>query len=294
MHMGIKVLWIARYDYDPGWRLELHRHDYFQIIHVLRGSGVFQLNSDQFTIDRNLAFLIKPHETHGLVASAGTSTKTFDIKFYVGESALRDKLLAARGPKILRDRTRSVKLFELIRKEGEEKKGYYQEMCGALLSELLFYYLREPARAGAEVDQPADGVTPLKDPLIQKAVAFVRLNYMHDISVSSVAAAVGCSDRTLRLHFHSQLGTRPIRYLQAYRIQKAKKLMELSDYPLKWVAGAVGFKDIHHFTRTFTEAEGVSPGAWRRRHSAGIRTDVSIDPQFESPLYTIPAPAAGA
>jgi AraC-like DNA-binding protein len=70
-------------------------------------------------------------------------------------------------------------------------------------------------------------------------------------------------------------------------VARAKELIEYSDYALKEIAEAVGFKTVHHFTRTFTATEGLSPGAWRRKYLEGIRKDVCINPSFSNMNWTI-------
>jgi AraC-like DNA-binding protein len=56
-----------------------------------------------------------------------------------------------------------------------------------------------------------------------------------------------------------------MRYLLECRIEQAKELISYSDYALKEIAERVGFKNIHHFTRVFSEITGVSPGLWRQQ-----------------------------
>src|ERR1035441_11135541 len=34
-----EVLWTARYDYDPGWVLERHSHEFFQAVYLVAGAG---------------------------------------------------------------------------------------------------------------------------------------------------------------------------------------------------------------------------------------------------------------
>ncbi len=45
-----------------------------------------------------------------------------------------------------------------------------------------------------------------------------------------------------------------------YRLQKAKSLLETSDLKVSEVAWKVGYKDVSHFSRSFHEMFGFSPG----------------------------------
>jgi AraC family transcriptional regulator len=47
-------------------------------------------------------------------------------------------------------------------------------------------------------------------------------------------------------------------------VEAAKRLMTVRDLPLSEIAISAGFAHQSHFTRVFSAAVGVSPGAWRR------------------------------
>src|SRR5215469_5846775 len=88
---SVEVLWTARFDYQPHWKLQRHKHDYFQMIYFLQGSGRFHLNGHSYKLSEPVLFLIRPNEYHGLDASE--HVKTLDIKFQVSNKPLRQRLL---------------------------------------------------------------------------------------------------------------------------------------------------------------------------------------------------------
>jgi AraC-like DNA-binding protein len=275
-----EVLWTARFDYQPQWKLARHRHAHFQMIYCLGGSGRFLLEDREYPLTEGSLFLIKPRREHGLEPSS--LVKTLDLKFLVKDRALRRSLLNAHEV-IAEQDPRVAALFEQIRAEGERKDPMYREMCGVLLIQLLIRYLRRDSRPddvdGASLVSADDAP---RDSLARQAIQFIEENYASDLSMRQIADAVGRSDRRLRQRFEESLGAPPMRYLAQYRVRKAKDLIQYSDHALKDVAGMVGFKSIHHFTRVFHEIAGETPGAWRRKYQAGICKDVVIDPRFSN------------
>ena len=279
---ALDVLWISRYDYHTGWRLERHRHNYFQMIHFLSGEGVFDLGQEQIAIHPGLLLLIDPGEWHG--ALAYSLLKTLDVKFTVRNPSFRRMLLAAPSWNTAAE-SRIAELLGCIRSEGERKGPFYREMCRALMAEILFLYLR--MQRTASLPPVAGGQSEmLDDALLRKSLDYIHRNYEAPIAVADIAKALGCCDRSLRLHFRSALGVRPLDYLQRYRLDRAKELIERSDSPLKEVALKVGFQTVQHFTRRFTAAEGMTPGVWRERFREGICKDVCINPSFSNPNWT--------
>jgi AraC-like DNA-binding protein/mannose-6-phosphate isomerase-like protein (cupin superfamily) len=285
----VEVLWTARYDYQPHWRLAEHKHEYFQMIYFVSGSASVSLGKHDHLISPGSLLLVKPRCIHGL--DPVSQVKTLDIKFQVKDRRLRkllmeaDNLLAESEPGI-------ADLLERIRHEGERKRPFYRELCSAFLMELLLLYLRS-GRIGAEMaaNDPNDHAL-LSDWIVQQATKFIREHHAEDCSLREIAHVVGRSDRHVRQHFNDVLGVSPRRYLLQYRIRRAQQLIEFSSYAFKEIAEKVGFKTVHHFTRAFHDICGETPGAWRRKYQDGICKDVNIDPDFVNTNWTVRAESA--
>ena len=281
--LPVDVLWIARYDYRPGWSLPLHSHDYIQMILFLDGTGTFTIGEQAFPIRGGELFLIRSGETHGL--RAASLVRTLDVKFRVEPGELSQLLGSAARMLEWHEPSLAARL-ERIRTEGEQKPPHYRELCSILLTEILYLYIRQDLRTELSDEASLDAVLP-RDQLLERAVACVRSKYQTQLTVRDIASAAGCTDRTLRLHFQNVIQMRPLAYLQRHRITQAKLLIQHSDYSLKEIAEQVGFQTVHHFTRLFTAMEGRSPAVWRREYLEGIRKDVYINPTFENRIFTV-------
>jgi AraC family L-rhamnose operon transcriptional activator RhaR len=281
--LPVDVLWIARYDYGPGWSLPLHNHDFLQMILFLDGTGTLTLSDQVFPIRGGELFLIRSGEMHGLRAES--LVRTLDVKFRVEPGALFDALGTA-APMLEWHEPSLAARLERIRSEGEQKPPFYRELCSVLLTEILYLYLRQDLRPNLSDDAAIDAVLP-NDHLLERAVACIRTKFQTQLTVRDIARAAGCTDRTLRLHFQNVIHMRPLAYLQRYRIAQSKLLIQHSDYSLKEIAEQVGFQTVHHFTRLFTALEGRSPAVWRREYQEGIRRDVYINPAFENRIFTV-------
>jgi len=281
-----EVLWTARYDYQPHWRLAEHKHDFFQMIYFVSGSACVSLDGHDHQLGAGSLVLVKPRCIHAL--SPVSLVKTLDIKFLVNDGELHKHLLSA-ACLITDCDTGIADLFERIRHEGERKGLLYRELCSAFLLELLLLYLRASG-AGEERDA-VETIHPqvYGDWVVQQAARFIREHHSADFSVLDIARAVGRSDRHIRQHFRETLGISPRRYLLQYRIQRAQDLIGSSSFELKVIAEMVGFKTIHHFARAFHEVCGETPGGWRRKYQAGICKDVNIDPGFVNTNWTVRA-----
>lgn len=274
-----EVLWTARYDYQPHAKLERHKHKFFQIICVASGEGRFWLDGREIPIVPKRVFLIKPGQMHGLIASS--HIRTFDLKFVVRNSSLKQALLSA--PDFIEEQRAAIStLMEHVRAEGERRGIFFREMCATYLVQLLVAYLQEnEGKSKATWEIAADNAISASD-VVRRALDFIAEHYREDLDGCRLARALGASDRQLRHWFKQSVDTSPMHYLVWYRIEKAKDLIKSTDYALKEIAERCGFKSIHHFNHVFAEMTGQPPGAWRRQQREGVGKDVCIDPHFSN------------
>jgi AraC family transcriptional regulator len=158
-------------------------------------------------------------------------------------------------------------LLDLAASDTSESQMRTQELLGVLLE--LF------------VNGPLDGPSPLGTEHIQTAVAAVRGIWQRDrvriIEVDELAAAAGVSSGHLFRVFRAEYGCGPSRALELVRLARAAVALQRSNASLGEIAGMCGFANPYHFSRRFTAAYGLPPGAFRRR-------DLAADPL--APLRT--------
>ncbi|OUL99495.1 GlxA family transcriptional regulator [Variovorax sp. JS1663] len=86
-----------------------------------------------------------------------------------------------------------------------------------------------------------------------------------DLSVPTLAARAGMSERNFARVFRSETGTTPAEFVENARIDAARRLAEESDLPVKRLADAVGYANVDGFRRAFARRLGVTLGEYRRR-----------------------------
>jgi transcriptional regulator GlxA family with amidase domain len=108
---------------------------------------------------------------------------------------------------------------------------------------------------------------PHSDHLIKQVQEYIEENFQHSLQVSSLATMVNITPRTLNRRFQSCVAMRPIEYIQAVRIEQAKRLLELGDVSIKSLADQVGYDDISSFTRLFKRATELTPKEYQDKFS---------------------------
>lgn len=93
-----------------------------------------------------------------------------------------------------------------------------------------------------------------------------------DLSVAALAAQVALSERHFARLFRAETGHTVARYVEASRLEAARRLLETSDMSIDAVATGSGFPVADTFRRVFQRRLGVTPSEYRSR----FRTTVSM------------------
>lgn len=107
------------------------------------------------------------------------------------------------------------------------------------------------------------GLQPrMKFNAIQK---LVTENYSRTITLDEAAALLSMNKTAFCNAFKRMYGTTFVKFLTSYRMQVAARLLETTASNISDIAYRVGFNDVPHFNRTFSEYFHSSPGEYRRK-----------------------------
>jgi len=101
---------------------------------------------------------------------------------------------------------------------------------------------------------------------VRRAQEFIDANLDGDPSIAQLASECGLSRSYFTRAFKQVMGMPPHQWRTKRRVERAKQLMQESLLGLVEIAVASGFADQSHFTRVFSQSEGLSPGVCRRLH----------------------------
>jgi AraC family transcriptional regulator len=106
---------------------------------------------------------------------------------------------------------------------------------------------------------------------VKRVCRFIDDKLGDKIGIRELAAVARLGRSHFARAFRATVGEAPHAYLIQRRIERAQQLILLTDRPLAQIALDCGLTDQSHMTRLFRRVVGMSPGAWRRRHSSGAR-----------------------
>ncbi|WP_298838059.1 AraC family transcriptional regulator [uncultured Roseobacter sp.] len=101
-----------------------------------------------------------------------------------------------------------------------------------------------------------------------RVLAFIRARLDQTITVDDMASEAGMSPSHFSRVFKETLGSAPMQYVLAYRVEQAGRMMQDPALPLSAIAMACGFADQAHFSRSFKQLTGKTPRAFRNELAA--------------------------
>ena len=107
--------------------------------------------------------------------------------------------------------------------------------------------------------------------LIAAAVAEINESFAEIFGVSELAERLQVNESYLIRRFNTETGVSPGRYLQAVRIDRAKKLLSEPAYSLDVIAALCGYSGANYFCKVFKKECGETPTAFRNRTAPSVR-----------------------
>jgi AraC-like DNA-binding protein len=103
--------------------------------------------------------------------------------------------------------------------------------------------------------------------LSSRAGTFVSERISEPVCVDQIARALGCSAGHLSRRLRIETGRSPWESVVATRIERAKLLLQYTNWPMAQIASVTGFFDQSHFSTSFRRSTSLTPNQYRRNRT---------------------------
>ncbi|PBC70512.1 AraC family transcriptional regulator with amidase-like domain [Streptomyces sp. TLI_235] len=140
-----------------------------------------------------------------------------------------------------------------------------EEVALAVARQLVVYLRRQGGQSQFSVplSRPAAGRRE-----IDELRSFIGDHLDGDLSAPALAARMCLSERHFTRVFRQETGTTPAAYVEAARVEAARRLLESTDLSLGEVAAGCGLGSVETLHRALRKQIGTTPAAYRRRFRA--------------------------
>jgi LacI family transcriptional regulator len=114
------------------------------------------------------------------------------------------------------------------------------------------------------VTRQSSDVVAVEDPLVSRAMRFIRDHSCRGIKVRDVMQDVGCSRSVLERRFRAHLGWSPQAEMRNVQMRRVRQLLLETDWSLPRIAEALGIDHSEYLSVIFKRQTGQTPGQFRQ------------------------------
>lgn len=256
----------------PSYRAAAHWHDDIELIAVLSGHMLYNINGNIQRLNPGEGIFINSRQLHYGFSDDLSECHFVCVLFHPIHMCHSRYLEQAYIFPVIHN---SQFAFSLLSRE----KDWQQEIIDAVLemNRLLntpafpmmaqshFYriwtriYEHCPS-SGTAAPRQLDRLDSLKEML-----RFIQEHYTQKITLEAIALAGKVCKSTCCSLFQYYLKQTPITFLNAYRIQKSIELMDTTSMTLAQISDASGFPTASYYSETFRKFMGLSPSDYRTK-----------------------------
>jgi len=267
-------LFIVESSHSKNFRMNFHRHDFYELSFVLGGKGQYEiLGADgeirNVPVEANQILLWDGSVPHRARDGAKSPLQQLILIFdesYLADYDVRTELrrqLRGTNPLVIRNPLFTMPLKNLIRDVLMEKRGQKVLRDAVIYADLLSI-LTTLLRSSTGLE-PVLGEST--DARIRKALSHIHEQYFHSLAVPDIASYCALSVRQFSALFKKHTGQSFIQYLHTYRIEKAKAALRETDKSITDIAFEAGYDDPAHFVQRFRKLENTTPTQYRKIHA---------------------------
>ena len=240
----------------PSFYFPAHLHVECEMIWVRRGYMRMRADEIAYTIGEGEVFLIAPNEVHAYDSSSADVEGRL-LMFHPEEvGALPWNLLRTRPrhPLIAAQEV-PERLWQALDWLEEERNEDCEQAMRSLLTLMMgkLYPLTQPEPT--KVSQEQD--------LIRRALTRIHETYQEDLAQEDLAHELGVTHWYLSHLFNSHLKMGYRTYVNALRVEQAKRLLVSTDMPITEIVYQCGFNSQSCFNRAFRSWFHTTPRAMR-------------------------------
>ncbi len=146
-------------------------------------------------------------------------------------------------------------LFQQMIQELHLKRPCFEEILPLYLRQLFALIQRNCLETTSTKFRPSPEVTA--------AIHYFNESFSTDISIEEYAKRHHMGACWFIRSFKQYTGLTPLQYITSIRINKAKELLQVSNYSIQEIAGIVGYQDPLYFSRIFKKQTGHAPSKFQ-------------------------------
>lgn len=246
----------CRYEYDEK---KSSTHNIAELCYIIRGSGHFHVEKNDYDIEQGDIYLINPYMPHGEYVKKGQDFHYFILGI---ANFSFPAVTNSEKPRKLPSNNKIPDILEHYLAELSAKKDKYKDVLKNLFEILLV----EIQRLYKTKIEPSSS---LQENTASRIKHFIDVNYLgSDCSSKMIANFFDKKLNTIEIKFKKQFGISIQRYVLQLRIETAKKHLQSDNPTIRDLAINCGFYNPSYFTQYFKKIVGITPTEYKKQLNA--------------------------
>ena len=245
---------------------QLHRHDFFFILAVQKGTGQHTIDFTPFQVQDHVVFILRPGQVHQLELKAGCTgfLLEFNTEFYSPKDKVASQRLRKASNKnyCALELNRFNKLYAVLSsmfQEFRDKQEGYQEVIKACLDIFFIEVVRQSPNPKGEPKVN----NPYSQERFEEFLALLEKYLATHKQVSQYTDLMSLSPYQLNEITKSSVGKTASELINEQIVLEAKRYLLATPNQVKDIADLLGYEDFSYFIRFFKKHTGYSPEAFR-------------------------------
>lgn len=263
---GFKIRTIEEVLAGKDMSQDLHRHDFYFILAVCKGSGIHTVDFVEHSVKTNAIFMMRPGQVHKLQLKAGSEG-------YLLEFSKDFQFLSTTSNELLRKATNRsycqldkvgngalCTILQTMVDEFRAKQEGFENVIKANLEIFFIQYLRY-RQNDQKIDNKAFHYQQEK---LQEFLDLLEARINSEKRASAYADMVSLSPFQLNSITKKLLGKTVAELIEAQILLEAKRYLLATSNQVNQIAFQLGYEDVSYFIRFFKKLTGHTPEAFRK------------------------------
>ncbi len=272
-HVNKDTGFMFRYVCCETERMVEHWHDYFEIFLILDGSVTHIVNGITQHLDESTLVFIRPGDIHKYICKNDTvrflnlaisKNTMYRLINYLGSTFDKDKMLGTTVPPLVKVsdkfKKKMLKNFQKVNTIDSDDVKVIKLFMRAYLTEIIVSCFLETEEHAESEDNIPEWLSDACKQMYIKDNFVVGNKRMVELS--------GKSREYLSRSLKKYLNTSLSEFIHNVRLEYASNLLVNSNLNINDICEDCGFDNLSYFYRKFSSRYGVSPSAYRKKHSA--------------------------
>jgi AraC family transcriptional regulator, transcriptional activator of pobA len=252
-----------------------HRHDFFEVLYLLKGSGYHVIDGNQYEIKPPCVFFMSPGQAHKLELSLDIDgfIFIFTSDFYQLNRSNQNSLIEfpffytihQDNPPLLLSSENDIRFLELLFRQSIHEINHTGESSPEMLRSILDLILttcaaRYPTHELLKNNRKGQII-------VKRFFHLIEENFQRNLLLSDYARLIGVTPNHLTQTVRQLTGKSSSQVIKAKQLLEIKRLLFHTNLTVSEIANLLHFEDQSYFTKFFKRETGSTPLQYRNNAS---------------------------